>query len=391
MKVLLLHPNFPGQFKHLSKELANAGHEVVFLCQTHFGKSINGVHRLTLKGKYGHDELEAQNFNLLERTKALSNQYREGLSKLKKQGWNPDYVISHSGWGCGLFTKEIWPQCKFTSYLEWWFSPQSEFFSYGENDPEIGININSIKKNWERNTLVALELASADKIVSPTQWQKSQLPLTFKNNCDVIFDGIDFDYFKPNLSMKPDKPKLTYGTRGMDPFRGFPSLIRSIPDIISRYDVDIEIAGNSKSFYGNPPEHFKNWKKWANDFLEKRDLNNKVTWKGYMNAKEYLQWLQSSWCHLYFTHPFVTSWSMVEALACGSNLIVSDVAATREFCSGLNGITFVDHRDTKQIVYHTLEKLKSSSRGDCYDRTTELEKYGIKHSMLCWLTMMGLE
>ena len=42
MRVLVLHPNFPAQFKHLLKPLAQKGHEVVFLCQTHYGRKIEG-------------------------------------------------------------------------------------------------------------------------------------------------------------------------------------------------------------------------------------------------------------------------------------------------------------------------------------------------------------
>ena len=50
MKILFLHPNFPGQFKHICRKLVNKTNEVVFLCQTHYGREIEGVHKLILKG-----------------------------------------------------------------------------------------------------------------------------------------------------------------------------------------------------------------------------------------------------------------------------------------------------------------------------------------------------
>ena len=41
MKLLFIHQNFPGQFKHLAPALAAAGHDVHALCYT--GKGMNGV------------------------------------------------------------------------------------------------------------------------------------------------------------------------------------------------------------------------------------------------------------------------------------------------------------------------------------------------------------
>ena len=212
MKILFLHPNFPGQFKHISKYLADASNDVYFLCQTHYGRTIEGVNLLTLKGTASHEELNSKQLNLIERTEFLSEQYRSGLLKLKNQGWRPDIVISHSGWGCGLYVKELWPSCTFIAYLEWWFNPTSEFFSYDENNEELGLNKNSIKKNWDRNRFLALELASSDQIVylHPGKGHSSQ---KYSNHCTVIHDGIDLNHFCVNLQERSQTPLLTYGTR----------------------------------------------------------------------------------------------------------------------------------------------------------------------------------
>ena len=202
MKILFLHPNFPGQFKHISKHLADASNEVRFLCQTHYGRKIEGINLLTLKGRASHEELNSKGLNLVDRTKFLSEQYRSGFCNLRDKDWYPDIVISHSGWGCGLYVKEIWPNCTFIAYLEWWFNPTSEFFSYDEMNTELGINKNSIKKNWDRNRFLALELASADHIVSPTEWQRSQLPKIFQKKCSVVYDGIDLNQFRASLQKR---------------------------------------------------------------------------------------------------------------------------------------------------------------------------------------------
>ena len=71
MKILFVHPNFPAQFKHIAKAAAFNGHDVYFMCQTHYGRSIEGVKRLKLKGIHSFDALEKQNLKVFERYKAL--------------------------------------------------------------------------------------------------------------------------------------------------------------------------------------------------------------------------------------------------------------------------------------------------------------------------------
>ena len=61
MNILILHPNFPAQFKHIARILANNSHKVKFLCQTHYGRKIKGVERLCMKGEIGNDALESKN------------------------------------------------------------------------------------------------------------------------------------------------------------------------------------------------------------------------------------------------------------------------------------------------------------------------------------------
>ena len=64
------------------------------------------------------------------------------LLLLEKKGWTPDLIIGHSGWGCGIHVKEIWPNSKFISYNEWWFKPDSKFIEHANKHCE---GLNSMK------------------------------------------------------------------------------------------------------------------------------------------------------------------------------------------------------------------------------------------------------
>lgn len=401
MNLLFLHPNFPGQFKHLVKASANLNNETKFLCQTHYGRYISGVERLTLKKDSSHEALESQKPTILERSQILATQYRNGLIQIKQSGWVPDLVISHSGWGCGLHVKELWPETKFIAYLEWWFNPRSSFFHYDKSNKFLMINSNSIHKSWLRNQHVALELATADHIVSPTKWQRNQLPKIFREKCKTVFDGIDLDVFKPNdnlykKSLNLDKEIIiTYGTRGMDPMRGFPQLIKSLPKLLKTDSrIRMEIAGESSAFYGNNlAPNGMDWKDWAINLLEKEGITDRVKWVGRLNAIEYEQWLQKSSCHIYLTHPFIASWSLIEAYCCGTPLVVSDVEATREICEGDGASLFIDHREESFLNQNVLNKISEFAKMNRVSiaASRDRRRFGVSAALRGWERVAGLE
>ncbi|AII46649.1 hypothetical protein KR49_09365 [Synechococcus sp. KORDI-49] len=344
MRFLFLHPNFPGQFKYLAAAFAESGHEVRFLCQTHYGRSLPGVERLCLKGGGGHEALEQLQLDQHQRSQKVAEQYRGGLEQLKAAGWIPDVVISHSGWGCGLTVKTIWPDCRHIAYLEWWFDPGSALLHHDASNQELGLTPASGSNLWLRNQALALELVAADHIVSPTPWQRAQLPPSLQHRCQVIFDGVDLSVFQPEPAHRSPTPLLTYGTRGMEPMRCFPQFIRELPGLLAdQPQWRIEIAGTDEMNYGGakPPEG--SWGNWARAFLERQGVSGSVSWLGYLPLERYVRWLQSSWCHVYLTQPFVVSWSLMEALACGCPLLASDVAPVRDFC-GEGSAELVDHR-----------------------------------------------
>lgn len=392
MKVLFLHPNFPGQFKYLAKIVADAGHETKFLCQTHYDRKINGVNRITLKNKSGHEYLEKNSKSINDRAQILGLQYRSAFNELKKAFWSPDLVISHSGWGCGLYVKEIWPNSRLISYLEWWFNPTSEFFSFDESNKNLNIHKGSIAKSWQRNQQISLELSVSDKIVSPTNWQKNQLPQIFRNKCEVVFDGIELNKFNPSLR-KPDKSNftITYGTRGMDPMRCFPQLIEEIPELLNQHPyVNVEIAGEDAVYYGKPPEKpYKSWGGWANELLRKKKVDSRVRFVGKMPPKKYQSWLLKSRCHIYLTHPFVVSWSLVEAYCSGIPLIVSDNQATRDICESNVGVTFTDHRN-KGCLSQALDEHINETRFEPIEER-DVGRFGLIASAAGWGRVSGLE
>ena len=394
-RILFLHPNFPAQFKHLAKAAADSGHDVRFLCQTHYGRTLPGVSRLTLKGRCSHQHLIALGGDLVQRTTALAKQFREGFINLRSSGWLPDIVISHSGWGCGLFVREVWPNCRHIAYLEWWFDPQSDFLNYDPKNDDLRIDRNKGSKLWLRNQALALELVNANEIVAPTNWQSQQLPPILKARCHIIHDGIDLKQFKPSTK-KPKKSNqvVTYGTRGMEPMRAFPQFIKSIILLLKENkDIKIEIAGEDEICYGGlPPKSHKTWGEWAKQELSKTHLSQRVKWMGYLKSEQYVTWLQASDCHVHLTHPFVASWSLLEALACQCPMVVSDVAPVRELCEAtMSEVTYVDHRDSRALPMAIAKTLRRQQAPRTNFQNLSIKTFSREASIEQWTHVAGLK
>jgi hypothetical protein len=98
MKILFIHQNFPGQFKSLAPALV----EAVTIDRYTLNKfSTKGIHPWV-------SDFESKAI----RAEAC---FRAAL-ELMKQGYEPDLIIAHHGWGESLFLKEVWPKARLGIY-----------------------------------------------------------------------------------------------------------------------------------------------------------------------------------------------------------------------------------------------------------------------------------
>ena len=387
MKILVLHPNFPAQFRHLATVLGRDPQNKVVYATNRRDGSIPGVEKV-LYGKSRNVRPETHHYVRPLESAVLEAQgaYRVAY-KLKERGFYPDIVYGHSGWGPTLFMKDAFPQAPLLCYFEWYYNAYGSDASFDPSDP---INADDEARIRIKNAPILLDLVACDRGLSPTNWQRSQFPAEFQSKIKVHHDGIDTSYFKPLPSAKLSIPRInldltqaeeivTYVARGMEPYRGFPQLIETISILQQkRPQCHFVIVGKDRVAYG---KNLPDGKTYKEVMLEKFPLDlSRVHFTDLLPYDEYLQVLQASSVHIYLTRPFVLSWSMLEALATGCLIVASDTAPVTEVIEdGINGllVNFFDPQQISDRVIEALDNPEKMSTIRTKARETILESYDL--------------
>ena len=135
------------------------------------------------KGELCHPYLRRYETAVLHGQAAL----REAL-RLRQNGFEPDLIIGHSGFGNTLYLKEVWPNAKFIGYFEWFYRSQGADVGFGSDQPpspDTSLRVHTY------NSPIVMDLAQADAAICPTRWQADQFPPAMRQNLSVIFDGVD--------------------------------------------------------------------------------------------------------------------------------------------------------------------------------------------------------
>jgi glycosyltransferase involved in cell wall biosynthesis len=107
--------------------------------------------------------------------------------------------------------------------------------------------------------------------------------------------------------------------------------MRALPRFLSEVpDAHVLIVGaDDQETYGRPPPE-GSWKQRLLDEVGDRLDAARVHWVGQLPYEQLLYVFAASWAHVYLTYPFVLSWSLIDAMACGCLVIASDTAPVRD-------------------------------------------------------------
>ena len=381
MKVLFIHGNYPGQFRYLAQVLgANKENEVIFLTMREDAEKekLEGVKISKFNMHRNPSENIHHYLGATEEAILKGQAVIRKIIELMEKGFIPDVVINHGGTGLGLFVKQILPNVKQIGYFEWYFRNETSknLLSNFNLDEQITCDM--------RNMIILHELNSCDKAVVPTHWQHKQFPPYFNNKTEIIFDGINTKYFRDSnecektecenmdfidvdnnkiFSITKEDKVLSYATRGMEPIRGFPEFMRALPKIQSEdKKVKVIIAGLDRRAYSYAaPGSEGSWKKYLLKELGNKIDLSRVCFTGLLTYENYRRLLWRSDLHCYFTRDYVTSWSLFESLACGTNLLISETEATDNIAVK-DSTSWVDIDNKEEIEHMIIKYLKKENR-----------------------------
>ena len=338
MRYLFVHQNFPGQFLHLVRHLlAQERHDVVFIGEPN-ANSIPGVRRISYPPPprpSAPTHPDAQDFaHAMARAEAVAR----AAAELKRLGFTPDIIIGHHGWGELLNLHDVWPGAPLLGYHEYFYALEGQDVGF---DPEFRLGPEVLAGIRAKNAVNLLALINPGTGHTPTRFQLQTYPAWAHSKIELLPEGVHLDVCRPRqgdremtvggVRIAARDRLVTFVARDLEPYRGFHIMMRALPALLrARPDARVVLAGGDGVSYGASLAH-GTWREHLLRELGSRIDASRVHFPGRLDYASYVRLLQRSDAHIYLTYPFVASWSLREALACGCALVASDTAPVREF------------------------------------------------------------
>ena len=396
-KILFLHQNFPGQYLHLAQALRDRGDTVVAI-------GLETASELTGITLHRYDPAptgiipECHPLLSDSQTKVLRGAaVAQTILKLMGEGFEPDLVIGHSGWGEMLALADILPGVPVVHHQEFVYNVQGADYGFDKefhHPTWIDVTGVRIRRNFQ---LLALD--SFTCATTSTWWQWSSIPTAYRDRAVVVHEGIDTTKITPEaplgetgeivlsrdgVVLRPGDEVVTFVSRNLEPCRGFHIFMRMLALLQQlRPNMRAIIVGRDGKGYGSLPPDGGDWRTFMMRELSNRIDSNRVHFVGQVPHSVLHRVFRLSACHIYLTVPFVLSWSMLEAMACGCVVVGSATPPVQEMIShGENGllVDFLDHEALAKTVAKVLANPKDYLKIRQLARQTVVDHYDL-HSV----------
>lgn len=371
MNYVFIHQNFPGQYRHLIRHLADQPGNSIYCITQPNTNAMQGVTTVAYK-----PEIPAK-LNCHPFTVDFELAVRNGVGvvracqELAARGVRPDIIIGHNGWGELMFVKDVFPDVPVLLYFEFFYHAQNVDVGF---DPEYPSGPHDAFRLRTKNSVHLLSTEVADWGNAPTRWQRSVHPPEIRKRISVIHEGVDTRRVAPDpearitlkrdgLELSPADEVVTYVARNLEPYRGFHIFMRAAREILRRRPrTRILVVGGDAVSYGSAPPKGLTYRQMAlNELPADFDLS-RIHFLGQVPYEHYLKLLQVSSAHIYLTYPFVLSWSFIEAMAAGCAIIGSATPPVMEVLKdGENGLA-VDFFSPREIADRVDEVLDHPTR-----------------------------
>lgn len=399
MKILFVHQNFPAQFAGLVDTLASLGDvEVAAIGQRDWrGRGVRykryAVARPETSYDFVIDEFAAKT--------AIARAAAAQARLLKLEGFLPDVVIVHPGWGEALFLRDLFPKAKLVVYCEYYYARHGTDLGF---DPEFPVPSEDVLHRLRaRNAILLAALDDADMGVAPTFWQRSTFPVGFQDRIVVVHEGVDREALGPlrraplelpTIDRVPQNaPIVTYSARCLEPMRGFHTFLRAVPRMHARHpDLHVIVAGGESGGYGPPPEEGGTWKDRMLAEVGDAVDASRLHFVGWLDRHRLTTLMRWSSCHVYLTYPFVLSWSLIEAMVLRVPILASATPPVEEFLVDAEHARLVDFFDADALAAAAIDLVQDRALGRRLGRAAARRavERGLhrRHASKAWLALL---
>lgn len=338
MHTLFIHPNFPNPFVPIAHYMMQHGGSVSLLTSVDtsgLALPFNHLNYRLGEGPIPRTFRNPENLSgLMDHLMAVYKGLR-AMPQLK-----PDLVVGHMSYGTMLYLRTLY-SCPFVGYFEvlpppFWTEAMNLRKEYPA--PEAVRIFNATY-----HSLTHLHLHNVDGAYTHTHYQRSTAPAELQHKIQVIPEGIDCDFFKPEVHQRPLEFRgisignttkvITYVSPGLESVRGFDLFIQSAR-IIARAvpDAIFLIAGEERTLYGHELFYLqgKSFKQHvlaqAGDDLDPQRFH----FLGIIPVADLKTLYQLSDVHFYLTVPHLISTSLLQAMASGCVIVGSATEPVKE-------------------------------------------------------------
>ena len=359
MKLLFVHQNMPGQYRELVQWLAaQKAHEIVFLTQRQNAPEFEGVRNVVYKTHHAAKKDAYALVKTWENAAGAGFGAAMAARQLKDEGFTPDIIIGHVGWGEMTFLREIYPDVPQIGFFEYYYSTTGGPVGF---DPESPVSDHAPFIMHGHNVVPNMNIETVDVGHSPTMWQRNRFPESFHDKIYVCHDGIRTDKLRPNPDVSLNLGRageisrkdeiITYMARNLETTRGFHVLMRALPHLQKlRPNARVLIVGGNDTSYGG-----KNTHEGGLRGQMEAEVGHLLDWErlhfiGQVPYADFMKIIQISRCHIYLTMPFVLSWSLLEAMSMEATIVASDVPPVREAMTHAETGMLVDFFNPKALA-----------------------------------------
>ncbi|HZN67480.1 MAG TPA: glycosyltransferase, partial [Tepidisphaeraceae bacterium] len=386
MHVLFVHPNFPAQFRHVaSRFAADFDWTCTFATTNDRAEALPAVERVIYRPHGAKGSPASFTSASFESGLAHARGVYDALKS--RRDVRPDLVVAHSGFGSSLFLPYVY-DAPIINFFEYFYRPVGQDLEYR---PELSVTEPMLLRSKARNAMILLDLDNCDRGWCPNESQRSLFPREYLPKIDAIPEGIDTALWRRRADARltlgdgtplpPGTRVVTYVSRGFELMRGFDIFMEVAKRIVERVpEVVFVVVGSDRVYYGGEASLVEDGK-FGRHVLRsgKYDLS-RFCFPGQVPQETLAEILSVTDLHVYLTVPFVSSWSLLNAMACGATVLASDQACVREYIShGRNGL-LRDFFDVEGLAEQAVAVLNDPSGhrhlGDAARQTIE-ETYAL--------------